>query len=174
MKHNRFSVIPHPSLQYSIPEGVNGDLQRAAKVGDVEKAQQAIEGGADINALSPHAPIVVACWWGHFEILKLLYDQKEEGGTKTLLDCKVSDEKYGNGGNIIHIAASRNQHELLEFLGGVCKVTNYDKDSDFNTPMMVIGKTATGKRKRKEHAEATKKYFGLDLSGTATSTSMSM
>ena len=143
----------------SIPIGPNGNLQRAIIQNSIPRAEEAIEAGANVNEPSPTPPLSLAAWHGERGMLQTLCTAKKEYGGKPILDMQMTDQKYGKGGNALHIASSRNNHEILHFLANVMRVDLYLKDDNGKSPLQVLGTTASGKRKNATQKKTTFDWF---------------
>ena len=84
----------------------NQALLDAAKFGDIEAAKEAIEDGADVNAIvNDRTPLSAATWKGQTEIVKRLIAEGADVNTK--------DEK---GMTPLHDAVEEGYKEIVELL----------------------------------------------------------
>ena len=83
MKQILFTTIATVGLVGCGNSEANQALLDAAKFGDIEAAQEAIEDGADVNAIvNERTPFSAATWKGQTEIVKLLIAEGADVNTK--------------------------------------------------------------------------------------------
>ena len=63
---------------------------------------------------------------------------------------------------MMHLAAGRNHHEILDFLGKTLKCSPFEKDSEGLRPNDIVGKYATGDRTSEENKQKTAHWFDND------------
>ena len=81
--------------------------------------------------------------------MELLFSFKDDTGSP-LIDQTAASEKMGNGGTAIHLAASGNHHQIMDFLKHTMSVGCHEKDKNYDIPYQVMGRCA------KEGARTTK------------------
>ena len=98
-------------LPYNPPKVPAKDLEllRAARFGEVEKARQLIQDGANVNTIGvsweKHTPLMWACLYGHNSIAKMLLDH----GART--DLREFDSHTA-----LMFAAKRGRVEIVRLL----------------------------------------------------------
>ena len=82
-------------------------LTQAAMENDIQKVNELIAKGADVNAKSHYGLIALYCaaWNGHTELIKLLIAKGAD-----------VNEKSGNGETALSIAESKKQNEVIKEL----------------------------------------------------------
>ena len=111
-----------------------------------------------LNESVPDKPLSLAAWYGEVSMLQILFTARTDNG-RPQLEMQMLDDKYGRGGNAIYIAASRNNHECLNFVANVMRVGLSVKDSNGKIPWEVIGTKAWGSRKNAKQKKATNDWF---------------